>query len=81
LSDLKLFRIEPNRNVVEIPGSAVALERSLQTLIEQNLEAFLGVQLLASEFSTGPRHGGRVDTLGIDENGCPTIIEYKASYE
>jgi predicted transport protein len=77
LSDLKLFRVEPNRNVVEIPGSAVALERSLQTLIEQNLEAFLGVQLLASEFSTGPRHGGRVDTLGIDENGCPIIIEYK----
>ncbi|MFC1746946.1 DUF5655 domain-containing protein, partial [Candidatus Neomarinimicrobiota bacterium] len=22
-------------------------------------------------------HGGRIDTLGIDENGCPVIIEYK----
>jgi hypothetical protein len=22
-------------------------------------------------------HGGRIDTLGIDENGCPVIVEYK----
>ncbi|MDF1587300.1 DUF5655 domain-containing protein [Rhodospirillales bacterium YIM 152171] len=35
------------------------------------------MQFLASEFSTGRRHGGRVDTLGIDENGSPVIIEYK----
>jgi predicted transport protein len=35
------------------------------------------VQFLASEFSTGPKHGGRIDTLGLDENGYPVIIEYK----
>jgi len=39
----------------------------------------LGVRFLASEFSTGREHGGRMDTLGIDENGCPVIIEYKRS--
>ena len=33
--------------------------------------------MLASEYSTGPKHGGRIDTLGIDENGNPVIIEYK----
>ncbi len=77
MSDLKLFRIDGEANIVELPGSAVALERSLQTLIEKNLDAFLGVQFLASEYSTGPRHGGRIDTLGIDENGAPVIIEYK----
>lgn len=35
--------------------------------------------MLASEFSTGKLHGGRIDTLGIDENDCPVIIEYKRS--
>jgi predicted transport protein len=53
------------------------LERSLQVLIEANLETFLGVRFLETEFSTGREHGGRIDTLGIDENGCPVIIEYK----
>lgn len=76
MSDLKLFRIASGK-VAEIYGSAAALEKSLQSLIEQNLETFLGVRFLASEFSTGREHGGRMDTLGLDENGCPVIIEYK----
>ncbi len=46
-------------------------------LIENHLEEFLGVEFLGSEYSTGKVHGGRIDTLGIDENGCPVIIEYK----
>ena len=78
MSDLKLFQIGSS-GVTEIDGTAMSLEKSLQTLIEQNLEAFLGVRMLQSEFSTGPEHGGRMDTLGIDENGCPVIIEYKRS--
>lgn len=55
----------------------MALEKSLQSLIDQNLDTFLGIRFLASEYSTGKTHGGRIDTLGIDENGCPCIIEYK----
>jgi predicted transport protein len=78
MSDLKLFRLGSG-GVTEIPGSAVALEKSLQNLIEANLEAFLGVRFLATEFSTGKQHGGRMDTLGLDENGFPVIIEYKRS--
>ena len=78
MSDIKLFSIE-NGTACEIAGEAVALEKSLQTLIERNLESLLGVRFLASEYSTGPQHGGRIDTLGIDENGCPVIIEYKRS--
>ena len=31
----------------------------------------LGVRFLASEFTT--TNGGRIDTLGLDENGCPVI--------
>ena len=78
MSDLKLFRIG-GADVCEVHGTSLALEKSLQTLIEQNLETFLGVRFLASEFSTGRDHGGRMDTLGIDENSCPVIIEYKRS--
>lgn len=78
MSDIKLFRVDAN-NVIELESSSVALEKSLQSLIERHLEIFLGVRFLASEFSTGAEHGGRMDTLGIDENGCPVIIEYKRS--
>lgn len=76
MADIKLFQLTANA-VHEIEGSSVALEKSLQNLIESNLDAFLGVRFLATEYSTGSKHGGRVDTLGIDENGCPVIIEYK----
>lgn len=77
MSDIKLFRLDPN-GVTEIQGQSVAVEKSLQVLIEKHLNSFFGVRFLATEFSTG-RHGGRVDTLGLDENGCPVIIEYKRS--
>ncbi len=76
MSDIKLFAMS-NGKASEILGSATALEKSLQTAIERNLEALLGVRFLASEYNTGPKHRGRVDSLGIDENGCPVIIEYK----
>lgn len=74
MSDIKLFRTD-SAAVTELLGSAVALEKSLQTLIERNMEAFLGVRFLASEFQT--TNGGRMDSLGIDENGSPVIVEYK----
>jgi hypothetical protein len=32
---------------------------------------------LATEYVTGKTHGGRIDTLGLDDNNCPVIIEYK----
>jgi predicted transport protein len=76
MSDIKIFRINDN-GAAELKGTSVALEKSLQTLIETHLETFLGVRFLASEYSTGAKHGGRIDTLGIDENHCAVIIEYK----
>lgn len=76
MSDIKLFRIAPE-GVAELKGQSMALERSLQALMEKNLEPLLGVRFLASEYSTGVKHKGRIDTLGLDENGCPVIIEYK----
>lgn len=76
MSDLKLFKLSPT-NVAQLSGGAIALERSLQVIFEKNLEALLGVRFLASEFPTND--GGRMDTIGIDENGSPVIIEYKRS--
>lgn len=76
MGDIKLFRTV-NDTVSEIAGHSVALERSLQSLIERHLEAFLGVRFLATEYTTGKTHAGRIDTLGIDEDGCPCIVEYK----
>jgi predicted transport protein len=76
MSDIKLFKINDNQ-VTAIEGQSVAIERSLQTLLEKHLEKFLGVRLLESEYQTGKTHGGRIDTLGLDENDCPVIIEYK----
>jgi predicted transport protein len=61
--------------VAELLGATETIEKSVQTIFERNLEPLLGVRFLASEFST--THGGRIDTLGLDENGCPVILEYK----
>ena len=77
MSDIKLFRINGENGVSEVQGSATSVEKKLQRLIERNLSDFLGVHFLATEHSTGPKHGGRIDTLGIDENDNPVIIEYK----
>ena len=76
MSDIKLYRMAQG-GVSELAGGAVALEKSLQNLFEANLESLLGVRFLASEFSTN--EGGRMDSLGIDENNSPVVIEYKRS--
>ena len=78
MSDLKLFRVS-NGKAEELTGSSVALERQLQNTIESNMETLFGVRFLASEYSTGAKHRGRIDSLGIDDTGSPVIFEYKRS--
>jgi len=76
MSDIQLFRLNGGA-ATEIAGYAAPLEKALQALIEGQMEAFLGVRFLASEYVTGKTHKGRIDSLGLDENGCPVIVEYK----
>ncbi|WP_062786677.1 DUF5655 domain-containing protein [Aquitalea pelogenes] len=76
MADLRLFQYA---QATELPGTASDLEKPLQTLIERNLDTLLGIRFVASEYTTGKTHGGRIDTLGLDENHCPVIIEYKRS--
>ncbi|MCW5594755.1 MAG: DUF91 domain-containing protein [Rhodocyclaceae bacterium] len=76
MSDIRLFRYTAS-SAAELAGKAAAIEKRLQHLIESQMETFLGVRFLASEYNTGAKHRGRIDSLGLDENGCPVIIEYK----
>ncbi|MFG3289845.1 DUF5655 domain-containing protein [Streptomyces sp. NPDC048179] len=77
MTDLKLFRLDADGRDIELRGSTVALEVELQRRVEAGMEAMLGIRFLASEYPTGPWHRGRIDTLGLDENNRPALIEYK----
>ncbi|MFJ9738581.1 DUF5655 domain-containing protein [Streptomyces sp. NPDC101166] len=77
MAELMLFRREADGQDVELSGSTVALEVELQRRVEAGLEQMLGIRFVASEYPTGPWHRGRIDTLGLDENGCPVVIEFK----
>lgn len=74
MSDIKLYSV--STGVTELPASSVPLERELQTIIEKNMPAFFGVTFLKSEYTIT---NGRIDSLGLDENNCPVIFEYKRS--
>jgi len=54
MSDLKLFTLQHN-TVTELKGQTAALEKDLQNLIEANMDSFLGVRFLASEYHTGQK--------------------------
>lgn len=81
MTDLKLFRRDAASGDVELRGSTVALEVDLQRRVEAGMEAMLGIRFLASEYPTGPWHRGRIDTLGLDENGAPVVVEYKKTVD
>ena len=54
-----------------------AKEKQLQRLVEDNLRPIFNCCFVASEFSTGANHAGRIDTLALSEDDNPVIIEYK----
>ncbi|WP_304152917.1 endonuclease NucS domain-containing protein [Megamonas hypermegale] len=74
MSEIKLFKIK--NKIEEMVSSEVLLEKELQTLIEENMEKFFGIRFLKSEYVIT---NGRIDSIGIDENNCPVILEYKRS--
>ena len=78
MSDVKLFRLSGD-TVTPLSGALAKLEKDLQAQIEADTDAFLGVTFLASEYTTGKNHKGRIDSLGIDENNC-TVIDVRNEY-
>lgn len=63
-----------NGKLTMLNAVAFDKERALQQLVEQNLLETLDMYFIASEYHTG---SGRIDTLAIDRDGAPTIIEFK----
>lgn len=74
MADIKLFSI--SNKVEELQSKQVTLEKELQQLLEKNMTTFFGVTFLKSEYKIT---NGRMDSIGIDENNCPVIFEYKRS--
>lgn len=74
MADIKLFNIKGQ--VEELQSKQVILEKELQLLLEENMNTFFGVTFLKSEYRIT---NGRMDSIGIDENNCPVIFEYKRS--
>ena len=68
---------ETNGQLKRVSRKDFATEKELQSLVENNLLEVFGCRLVATEFSTGKNHSGRIDSLALSEDGNPVIIEYK----
>lgn len=66
-----------NSSAKRLKKSNFRNEKELQSFVEQNMKSLFGIRFIASEFTTSKQHGGRIDSLGLDENNAPVIIEYK----
>lgn len=73
---MPLFDISDNK-LSAVEEKNFKLEKELQILIEENLETVFSCRFIASEFSTGSQHAGRIDSLALSEEDNPVIIEYK----
>ncbi len=73
---MPIFEISKNK-LLPVEQKNFTLEKELQTLVENNLVAVFNCRLVASEFSTGAQHAGRIDSLALSEEDNPVIIEYK----
>ncbi|MGQ0604987.1 MAG: DUF5655 domain-containing protein [Anaerolineales bacterium] len=73
---MPLFAIS-NHQLAPVEQTNFLAEKTLQELIERNLQTVFNCRFVASEFPTGAQHGGRIDTLALSEDDNPVIIEYK----
>ena len=73
---MAIFEIDSGK-AKRVRLSEFKIEKDLQRLVEENLETIFNCRLIATEFSTGNIHSGRIDTLAISEDLNPVIIEYK----
>lgn len=72
---MPIFKIQNSKaSQVSVKEDGFGNEAELRDLFAANLDEILGVRFLEKEY---PTTDGRIDTLGIDENNSPVIIEYK----
>lgn len=70
-----IFRIQKNTATqIPVKDDGFGTEFNLRDFFADNLVRLLGITFLEKEYSTTD---GRIDTLGLDENNSPVIIEYK----
>ncbi len=74
---MALFEVKQGK-VEVIQSKEFADEAALQRLFDSNLEDITGVRLIESQYSIP---NGRIDSLGIDEQATPVVIEYKWGYD
>jgi len=70
---MPLFRIKDNK-LSKVNSRDFQDEAELERLMENNLEELTGIRVLERQY---PIPNGRIDTLGIDEDDVPVVIEYK----
>jgi len=56
------YKINDEDKMKQLKKQDFKLEKELQSLVEENLKELFGIRFLATEYSTGERHGGRMDT-------------------
>lgn len=71
---MSLFKVLPNLKLEKVDRTGFANEEELHQLMEKNLSYIMGIRLIAREY---PIPNGKIDTLGLDEDNLPVIIEYK----
>jgi RecB family endonuclease NucS len=74
---MPLFAVEQG-GLKPIQTQSFTDEAALQKLFDDNLEVITGVRLIESQY---PIPNGRIDSLGIDEQNVPVVIEYKWSHD
>lgn len=75
MSGLDLFHATKSGMAEVIPRLA-AVETECRAWSRRTWRRCWAVRFLVSEYGTGPVHGGRIDSLGLDENGSPVIVEF-----
>jgi len=73
---MPLFTILKSK-LLAVAQTTFPSEKTLQKLIEANLDVVFNCRFVATEFPTGAQHAGRIDTLALSEDDNPVIIEYK----
>jgi predicted transport protein len=74
---MPLFQFDELNKANRVSSGQFRLERQLQQIIEANTDDIFGVRFVASEFVIRGEQPGRIDTLGLDYDNAPTVIEYK----
>lgn len=76
---MPIFKIDKTKaSQITLKEDGFGNEAELRDFFAENLNEILGVRFIEKEYPIN--YGGidyRIDTLGIDENNTPVIIEYK----